>query len=214
MSEAFGVSLRVLLTDIPLLLLVGGFLGWLLARKDFAGKPVVSLLLQLPMVLPPSVIGFYLLFSLGQVEVFREAGFLFGFPGAALAAFIPAVPIMIQSARAAFSAVDRDLEETAMTMGKSRFEVFMRIILPLARRTLLIGLGLSSARVLGDFGVTLMVAGSIPGRTQTLPLYIYGQVESLNFAQAHFAALLLVGIGVTSLWFVKSLEAGAHERIC
>lgn len=213
MSEAFGVSLKVLLADIPLLLLVGGLLGWILARKNFWGKSLVSLLVQLPIVLPPSVMGFYLLFSLGRVELFQKAGFVFGFPGAALAAFIPAVPIMIQSSRAAFSSVNRDLEETALTMGKSKFAVFWKITFPLAKRTLLIGLGLSSARVLGDFGVTLMVAGNIPGRTQTLPLYIYGQVESLNFAQAHFAALLLVGIGIASLWFVKSLETGAHERI-
>jgi molybdate transport system permease protein len=147
------------------------------------------------------------------VELFQKAGFVFGFPGAALAAFIPAVPIMIQSSRAAFASVNQDLEETALTMGKSKFTVFRKITFPLAKRTLLIGLGLSSARVLGDFGVTLMVAGNIPGRTQTLPLYIYGQVESLNFAQAHYAALLLICIGIASLWFVKSLEMGAHERI-
>ena len=78
---------------------------------------------------------------------------------------------------------------------------------------LLVGLALSSARALGDFGVTLMVAGNIPGRTQTLPLYIYGQVESLNFARANAAALLLVGVGIGSLWLVRRMEAGSHERL-
>lgn len=210
MYQALWISLKVLLVDVPLLALMGSFVGWVLARKDFPGKGAVSLLLQLPIVLPPSVIGLYLLLALGRLDFLRDLGFLFGFPGAALAAFVPACPIMIQSARAAFSAVDRGIEETALTMGRSRLEVFTRVTFPLAKRTLFVGLGLSSARALGDFGVTMMVAGNIPGRTQTLPLYIYGKVESLEFAQAHWAALLLVAAGVVTLWFIKILEGGAN----
>jgi molybdate transport system permease protein len=120
---------------------------------------------------------------------------------------------MIQASRAAFAGVDREMEEAALTLGRRPWEVFLRVTLPLARRTLLVGLALSSARALGDFGVTLMVAGNIPGRTQTLPLFIYGQVESLNLARAHVAALLLVGVGIASLCLVRRLESGAHERL-
>jgi molybdate transport system permease protein len=109
--------------------------------------------------------------------------------------------------------VDRELEETALTLGKSSWNVFFKITLPMARRTLLAGLALSSARALGDFGTTLMIAGNIPGRTQTLPLYIYGQVGSLNFGRANAAALLLVAVGIVSLYLVRRLEAGAHERV-
>jgi molybdate transport system permease protein len=159
------------------------------------------------------VLGLYLLFTLGGISFFREAGFLFAFPAAVLGALLPSLPIMIQASRAAFAGVDRELEEAALTLGRRPWEVFLRVTLPLARRTLLVGLALSSARALGDFGVTLMVAGNIPGRTQTLPLYIYGQVESLNFARAHLAALLLVGVGIASLCLVRRLEAGAHERL-
>ena len=213
MERALIISLKVLAIDIPLLALLGGGIGGLLARRDFRGRELASLLVQLPIILPPSVLGLYLLFALGQINFFREAGFLFAFPAAVLGALLPSLPIMIQASRAAFAGVDRELEEAALTLGRRPWEVFLRVTLPLARRTLLVGLALSSARALGDFGVTLMVAGNIPGRTQTLPLYIYGQVESLNFARAHMAALLLVGVGIASLCLVHRLESGAHERL-
>ena len=213
MERALFVSLKVLAIDIPLLAVRGGGLGWILARHDFKGREAVSLLVQLPIVLPPSVLGLYLLFALGGVPFLRDAGLLFAFPATVLGALVPSLPIMVQAARAAFSGVDRTLEEAALTLGKGRWEVFRRITLPLSRRMLLVGLALSSARALGDFGVTLMVAGNIPGRTQTLPLYIYGQVESLNFARANAAALLLVGVGIGSLWLVRRMEAGSHERL-
>jgi molybdate transport system permease protein len=213
MERALIISLKVLAIDIPLLALLGGGIGWLLVRRDFWGRELVSLLVQLPIILPPSVLGLYLLFALGRISIFREAGFLFAFPAAVLGALLPSLPIMIQASRAAFAGVDREMEEAALTLGRRPWEVFLRVTLPLARRTLLVGLALSSARALGDFGVTLMVAGNIPGRTQTLPLFIYGQVESLNLARAHVAALLLVGVGIASLCLVRRLESGAHERL-
>ncbi|HOG14112.1 MAG: molybdate ABC transporter permease subunit [Thermovirga sp.] len=213
MERALLISLKVLVIDVPLLALLGGGLGWLLARKVFHGREALSLLVQLPIILPPSVLGLYLLLVLGRIDFFREAGFLFAFPAAVLGALLPSLPIMVQASRAAFAGVDRELEEAALTLGRGPGEVFLRITLPLARRTLLVGLALSSARALGDFGVTLMVAGNIPGRTQTLPLYIYGQVESLNFAKAHFAALLLVAVGIVSLYAVRKLEADGHENL-
>ncbi|HON33897.1 MAG TPA: molybdate ABC transporter permease subunit [Synergistales bacterium] len=213
MAQALMISLKVLAIDMPLLTLLGGTVGWLLAKRDFRGRALVSLLVQLPIILPPSVLGLYLLLVLGRFSFFREAGLLFAFPAAVLGALIPSLPIMIQASRAAFAGVDSELEEAALTLGRRPWEVFLGVTLPLARRTLLVGLALSSARALGDFGVTLMVAGNIPGRTQTLPLYIYGQVGSLNFARAHLAALLLVGVGIASLCLVRMLEAGAHERL-
>ncbi len=118
---------------------------------------------------------------------------------------------MIQAARAAFASVDRDLEDVGRTLGKGEGTIFLSITLPLARRTLLVGVALSAARALGDFGVSLMVAGNMPGRTQTLPLYIYNQVETLSFGKANVAALLLVGAGFASLMFVRSLESGRSE---
>jgi len=213
MEQALFISLKVLAFDIPILVLVGGGLGWVLARKVFPGREVISLLLLLPIVLPPSVLGLYVLMLVGRVDILKETGFIFAFPANVLGSLLPSLPIMIQSSRAAFAGVDRNLEETALTLGRSPWNVFFRITLPLARRTLLAGLALSSARALGDFGTTLMIAGNIPGRTQTLPLYIYGQVGSLNFGRANAAALLLVAVGIVSLFLVRRLEAGSHERV-
>jgi len=206
------LSLRVLLFAIPLLVLLGGGIGWLLARSDFPGKGFVSLLVQLPLILPPSVMGFYLLFTIGRNPFLKSLGILFSFQALVLAATVSALPIMIQSARAAFASVDGELEDAARTLGKGEWTVFRTITLPLARRTLLVGLALSAARALGDFGVSLMIAGNIPGRTQTLPLYIYNRVETLDFAGAHAASLLLVGTGFASLYLVRRLEEGRNER--
>ena len=135
-----------------------------------------------------------MLYGLGSIPFFREHHILFAFPATVIGGLTPALPIMIQAARAAFSGVDRDLEDAARTLGVGEWRIFFRITLPLSRRMLLTGLALSSARVLGDFGVTLMIAGNMPGRTQTLPLYIYRQVESLNFDAAHVAAGILVAV--------------------
>lgn len=206
------LSLKVLVFAIPLLILLGGWAGWILARKKFPGIGLCSLLVQLPLILPPSVMGFYLLFLIGKTSFLKELGILFSFPALVLGATVSALPIMIQGARAAFASVDLEFEDAARTLGKGEAVIFLTITLPLARRTLLVGLALSAARALGDFGVSLMIAGNIPGRTQTLPLYIYNQVETLNFAKAHVAALLLVTAGFASLYAVRRLEEGKNER--
>lgn len=205
------LSLKVLFFTVPLLILLGGGAGWVLARRDFFGKEACSLLAQLPLILPPSVMGFYLLFFIGRNPLLREMDILFSFPALVVGATVSASPIMIQAARAAFASVDRDLEDVGRTLGKGEGTIFLSITLPLARRTLLVGVALSAARALGDFGVSLMVAGNMPGRTQTLPLYIYNQVETLSFGRANLAALLLVGAGFASLLFVRSLESGRSE---
>lgn len=206
------LSLEVLFFTVPLLVLLGGWAGWTLARREFFGKEFCSLLVQLPLILPPSVMGFYLLFFIGRTPLLREMGILFSFPALVLGAAVSASPIMIQASRAAFASVDSELEDAARTLGKKESTVFFTVTLPLARRTLLVGLALSAARALGDFGVSLMIAGNIPGRTQTLPLYIYNQVETLNFARAHGAALLLVGSGLASLYAVRMLEEGRNGK--
>ena len=206
MTSALWVSLKVLAVDIPLLLILGTALGWLLAKRRFRGRELLHLLILLPVVLPPSVLGLYLLMLFGRVPFLHDLGLLFSFPAAAVAPLLPALPIMVQSARSGFASVDERLEDAARTLGDGEGAVFRRVTLPLARRFLLAGLALSSARALGDFGVTLMIAGNIPGRTQTLPLYIYGRVESLYFALAHMAAFLLTAVGVGCLLLVRAME--------
>ncbi|MBL3592010.1 MAG: molybdate ABC transporter permease subunit [Synergistaceae bacterium] len=210
MTSALVISLKVLAVNIPLLLILGTTLGWLLAKRTFPGRELLHLIVLLPVVLPPSVLGLYLLMVMGRVPLLHDLGLLFSFPAAALAPLLPALPIMVQAARSGFASVDSQLEDAARTLGDGEWAVFRRISFPLARRFLLAGLALSSARALGDFGVTLMIAGNIPGRTQTLPLYIYSRVESLDFALAHLAALLLTSVGLASLLLVRRMEGTGH----
>ncbi len=212
MTAALLVSLKVLAVDVPLLLVLGTALGWLLAKRRFPGREVLRVAVLLPVALPPSVLGLYLLMLFGRVPVLSRLQLLFTFPGAALAALVPALPLVIQSARAGFAGVPEELEQEARTLGDSEVALFFRVTLPLARRPLLAGMALASARALGDFGVTLMVAGNIPGLTQTLPLYIYARMESLELARANLAALLLVAVGVSSVVLVQRMERGRHER--
>lgn len=211
MWQALEISLKVWLFIVPLLLLIGGWGGYRLARGEFSCRRAVSLLIQLPIILPPSVLGFYLLSLCGSIPFLKNGGLLFAFPAVVLGALVPSLPIMIQSARSAFTGVDRELEDAARILGRPNHEVFFRITLPLARRPLLVGLALSSARAIGDFGVTLMIAGNIPGVTQTLPLYIYEQVDGMHFAEAHLASALLLILGVLGLMVAHCLEPGRHE---
>ena len=211
MTSSFIISLKVLAIDVPLLLIIGVTLGWILAKTEFRGKDLVDVLVILPIALPPSVLGLYLLMTLSHIPFVREAEILFSFPAAALAPLFPSLPIMIQAARSGFSSVDRQLEQAARTLGDSEFKIFWRITFPLSRLSIMAGLALASMRALGGFGVTLMIAGNIPGRTQTLPLFIYSNVEAMNFFEANIAALLLTAVGIISLLVVKKLEGKRIE---
>ncbi len=204
--QALLVSLKVLAIDVPLLLIMGIAFGWLLAKRDFPCRSAIETLLMLPVALPPAVLGLYMLMILGKIPLFRSMGLMFSFPAAVLAALVPSLPMVVSAARTGFESVPDSMENAARTMGKSEFEVFRKITLPLARKHVIAGLALASARAMGDFGVTLMIAGNIPGRTQTLPLYIYGQVETLEFAKANMAAAVLAAVGIASLRFVRKLE--------
>lgn len=213
MSKALVISLYVLALDVPLLLVLGTILGWVFSRKKFIGREILLILVLLPVALPPSVLGLYLLFFFGQVPFLQPLGLLFSFPGAALAALIPSLPIMVQASRSGLASVPEHLEEAARTLGDGHWRVFWRVSLPLSRRSLVAGIALAAARALGDFGLTLMIAGNIPGRTQTLPLYIYSQIEALEFGKANVAAVLLIAVGIASLALVKRMEKGRHERL-
>ena len=192
--------------------LVGTAFGYLLAKRQFHGKELLDSLLTLPMVLPPTVTGYYLILLLGRRGLLGR--YLYGltgwtmtftWEGAALAAFLVAMPLMVKSARAAIESVDPRYEIVSFTFGKGRLETFFRVTLPLASRGLLAGLVLSFARALGEFGATLMVAGNIPGRTQTMPLAIYEAVISGADRQAMTLALILTATSVAVIYLTNRL---------
>ena len=180
-----ALSLKVAGWATLLDLLLGVGLGLLLARGRFVGKDLLDAVLTLPMVLPPTVLGYYLLVLVGRHgwlgawldEVFGIR-LIFSWQGAVIAASVVALPLVLKSARAAFEAVEPQLENAGRVLGLSEAAVFFRVTLPLAWRGILAGTLLAFARSLGEFGATLMVAGSIPGRTQTLSVAVYEAVQA------------------------------------
>ena len=203
------LSLQVTAVATVLMVVCGLPLALLLARRRFRGAALVETLVSLPLVLPPTVVGYYLLLLLGRgsptVEWFGWQ-ILFTWGAAAIASAIMGFPLFVLSARAAIAGVDPALEHAARTLGSSELEVTRRITLPLARRGILAGLVLGATRALGEFGATLMVAGSIPGRTQTLPLALYDAVQNRQYDQANAMVLLLTVLAFVSLWAVRRFE--------
>ena len=182
---ALSLSLQVAAWATLLNAVLGIGIAWTLARLRFPGRDLLEALLTLPMVLPPTVLGYYLLVLIGRngpIGAFLHEHFgitlVFTFAGAVIAATVVAFPLVMKSARAAFETIDPQFERAARVLGLSPLAVFFRVTLPLARRGILAGLLLAFARALGEFGATLMVAGSIPGRTQTLSIAVYEAVQA------------------------------------
>jgi molybdate transport system permease protein len=178
-------------------LLAGVGAGYALARARFPGRETLDAVLTLPMVLPPTVLGYYLLVLVGRRGVFGQwledtlgITLVFTWQGAVLAASIVAFPLVFKAARAAFETVDVNLEKAARSLGYGSLKVFVRVTLPLAWPGILAGTMLAFARAMGEFGATLMVAGSLPGRTQTLSIAIYEAVAAGEDQVAHFLVLV------------------------
>jgi molybdate transport system permease protein len=183
--SAVWLSVKVALTATVVSLPFGVGLGYLLARREFRGKSLVETALSLPLVLPPVVTGYLLLILLGRrgwIGSYLDQWFglqlVFTWKGAAMASAVMAFPLMVRAIRVAFGEVDPRLEMAARTLGAGPAETFVRISLPLARRGIIAGAVLAFARSMGEFGATVMIAGNLPGETQTIPLYIYSQVNS------------------------------------
>ncbi len=197
------LSLRVATTATVFAALFGIALAYLLAKGRFPGRGVLEAIATLPIVLPPTVLGYYLLVTLGvRSPIGRAWESAFGHtlvftPTAAIvAASVSAMPFVLRTARAAIEAVDPRFEQAARTIGLSEWRVAAQVTLPLARRGLLAGIALGFARALGDFGVTVMLAGNIPGRTQTMPVAVYDAVQSGN---NHRASTLSAVLGIIAL---------------
>ena len=211
--QAFTISVEVTSLATVLVVLVGTAAGLLMARVRFPGIQLVEALFMLPLVLPPSVVGYYLLRFLGTggpVERVFGVNLVFTWMAAVFASAIVALPLMVQGARTAIRGVDPVLENAARTLGSSEMAVFFRVTLPLARRGLIAGAVLSAARALGEFGATLMVAGNIPGRTQTLPLFVYDAVQNQDYGLANLVVVLLTGFGLVCFIVIGRLDP-AHK---
>jgi molybdate transport system permease protein len=209
------LSLRVAFLSTILTVAAGVPLAWLLTRHRFRGRDVIDALLLSPLVLPPTVLGYYLLTLIGSRGPVGRAlassniELAFTWKAAVLAAAVGSFPLLIKTAQSGFEAVDRRLEQAAQTLGRSEAGIFWTISIPLAWRAILAGTVLTFCRAFGDFGITLMVAGNIPGRTQTLPLAIYDHVQANQLNEAN--ALSLMSIGLV-LFLMLALGQAARLR--
>ena len=165
--------------------IAGTAIGYVLARFEFPGKNLLDAFLALPLILPPTVVGFYLLGCFGKQgpigqQIYSITGWspVFTWQACVISAVVISLPLMIKTSKAAFESLDTKLEDVSLTLGKTRLETIFLVTLPLAARGLIAGAALSFARALGEFGATLMIAGNIPGKTQTLPLLIYQATQT------------------------------------
>ena len=209
---AFKLSLLVVSLATLFISVVGTAFGYVLAKRQFRAKELCDALLTLPMVLPPTVTGYYLILLLGRRGLlghylYAITGWTLAFTweGAVLAASVMALPIMVKSARAALESVDPRYELVSLTLGKGELETFFRVTLPLAFRGLMAGIVLSFARALGEFGATLMLAGNIPGKTQTMPLAIFEAFIAGEDREARALALILTLTSVAAIYLTNSL---------
>lgn len=208
---ALALTLKVAGWATALNLLLGVGVGYAMARWRFPGRELADAVLTLPMVMPPTVLGYYMLVLIGAqgpigAWLLQHFGIrlIFSWQAAVIAATVVSFPLVFKSARAAFETVDPQLEDAARLLGLSEAAVFFRVSLPLAWRGVLAGLLLSFARALGEFGATLMVAGSIPGKTQTLSIAVYEAVQAGQDDTANFLVL------VTSITCIAVLLAAGR----
>lgn len=207
-----ALSFEVAAIATALAAIVGVALAGLMARARFRGRDVVDALITAPMVLPPTVLGYALLIVLGRDSVIGRAyesvtgsSLVFTKAAAVLAAFVAALPFIVKSARAAMEDVDPRLTAAAATLGASPVVVFVRVVLPLSRNGLLAGLTLGFARALGEFGVTLMIAGNIPGLTQTGALAIYDAVQASRDVEAAGMVAVMSALALAALYLGTKL---------
>jgi molybdate transport system permease protein len=204
-----ALTLRVAAVATLAILPLSVAVGWLLARREFPAKALLSAVIALPMVLPPVAVGLGLLLLLARNgplgALWQALGFDFAFSwwAAALAAGVVGFPLLTRSCEQAFAEVDIRYERVARTLGASAFQAFWRVALPLARRGVLYGTLLAFTRALGEFGATALVAGIIPGRTETLALGIYSRVQLGDDAAALVLCAVSFGIALTAMWIAE-----------
>tara|TARA_Y100001960_G_scaffold250872_1_gene267422 strand:+ start:154 stop:843 length:690 start_codon:yes stop_codon:yes gene_type:complete len=219
--QALILSLKVGAYAVVWLIPLGIALAWLLSRKQFIGKSILDSLIHLPLVLPPVVIGYLLLISLGRQGIlggwlYEHFGLVFSFnwKGAVIACIVVALPLMVRSVRLSLDSVDPKLEHAASTLGASPLKVFLTITLPLTIPGIITGTMLSFARSLGEFGATISFVSNIPGETQTIPLAMYNFIETPG-AEMEAARLCIISIALalSTLMISEWLNRKASARL-
>ncbi len=213
------LSIKVAVSATLVTLVLGLPLAWLLARGDFPGRELLDAVATMPLVLPPSVLGYYLLVVLGRegligrfLEETMGISLVFTWQGAVIAASIVALPLLVKTAVESLESVDPELESAARTLGRSDIAVLFTITIPLAWRGIVAGVVLAFARALGDFGATLLVAGNIPGKTQTMAVAIYDAIQAGNSELANFLVLVMTVFAFGTLLILNRLNRVVRRR--
>ena len=208
------LSLKVASISTLIVFLTGLPLSYVLALKKFPLKNLIDALVTLPLVFPPTVTGYILLLLLGRegfigrlIHKLFNTGVVFTWYGAVIAASVAAFPIFVKSARSAIEAVDANLIKVSYTLGKGELSTFFKVVLPLAKRGIVAALVLSFARALGEFGATLMLAGNIPFRTNTIPLEVYSAVSGGDFERANLLTAITASISVVIIYLINRLTS-------
>ncbi len=203
-----------------ILCLIGIPFAYWMAHTKIRIKPVLETLVSMPLVLPPSVLGFYLLLAFSPqsgfghfVETYIGLKLAFSFAGLVVASVIFSLPFMVHPVQSGFQALPRSLSEAASTLGKNRWQVFVHVLLPNIKPSLLAGVVLSFAHTIGEFGVVMMIGGNLPGETKVAAIAIYDEVESLNYAAANFYALVLFSVCFIILLTVYLLNRKMLMRV-
>ena len=217
--QALVLSLKLAFSVCAILMVVGMPISYWLSVSRWRWKFLVESVVAMPLVLPPTVLGFYVLVALGSRSPLGRAyaalfghGLAFTFAGLVFASVLYSLPFAVQPMAQAFEAVDSRLVNASAVLGASRARTFFRIILPLARNGVIVGAVLSFAHTLGEFGVVLMVGGDIPGATRTISIAIYDDVQALNYAAANTTALALLLISFLALAVVSAVNRQAWRR--
>ena len=217
--NALTLSLLVVSVSTLIIAVAGTAFGFLLARRHFPGKELLDAVLTLPMVLPPTVTGYYLILLLGRrgllgAPLYNLTGWsvTFTWVAAVIASTVVAIPLMIKSARAAIESVNTDYENVSRIMGKGEWETLFRVTLPLAGKGIIAGIILSFARAFGEFGATMMLAGNISGKTQTMPLAIYEAMAAGEDETAAWLAAILTVISISVVYITNRLSRPAARR--
>lgn len=211
--HSIRLSIQVAVMATILVTVIGGALAYFLATRKFKGKTACEILLALPLIMPPTVTGYYLIMIFGKTGIVGKILYeytgcvvMFSWVAAVIASFVVSLPLMVKVSQAAIESVDKTLIDSAYMLGYPEWETAVKITLPLASKGILAGVVLAFARAIGEFGATLMLAGNIPGKTSTMPLAIYTFAASGEWHKAHWMAIVLTMISGLFLYVALSLS--------
>lgn len=210
---AIKLTIQLALVTTIILLLIGPAIAWWLAHGRSRFRSMAEALVAIPLILPPTVLGFYLLIAFSPNSLIGHywlqltgSSLTFTFKGLVIGSVLYSMPFMVQPLQTAFSQLDIKLLQAASSMGANRWDQFCHLIIPLTRRSFLIATSMAFAHTVGEFGVVLMIGGNIPGETQVLSIALFDHVESLNYQQAHWLAGILLVFSFVLLWLLYSLQ--------